>query len=418
MHIALFLSFLAGYLLIAFEHQVKLHKSGVALLMAALCWTLYSFVQEDRAEANSRLSENLADTGQIVIFLLGAMIIVELVNAYRGFDMITALIRTRKALHLLWLVSGITFFMSAALDNLTTSIVMVSLTRKLIADPKLRLWFAGAIIVAANAGGAWSPIGDVTTTMLWIDKKITPWAIIQQGFLPSLLSMLLPLTWMSRLPEMRTELPPAPNGRGKVPNGSRRLLLMGLGSLLMVPIYKELTHLPPYMGILLGLGIVWLAADWLHHRGNGSSPQAMQALARIDASSILFFLGILSAVGALEAAGMLETLGHGLAATFSNEPLIVIAIGVVSAVVDNVPLVAGAMGMYEGLHPTDHPFWIFLAYCAGTGGSMLIIGSAAGVAVMGMENISFGWYLRRMSLPVLAGYLAGALLFIWLMGYR
>ncbi len=416
--------FVLGYLLIALENQVNLHKSGVALLMAALCWTILASFKNKPEITNLQLAENLANTGQIVIFLLGAMIIVELISIYHGFEAVTSRIRTTNAIKLLWIVSIMTFMLSAVLDNLTTAIVMVSLIRKLIPDNKLRIWFASMVIVAANAGGAWSPIGDVTTTMLWIGKKITPVTIIVEGFLPSLISLLVPLLWLTwRLPILKQPLPKPSDEKPESMKGSQLMLGLGLGALLFVPIYKEVTHLPPYMGILLGLGVVWLVADWLHHKHEDPDtrrpPHAMHALARIDASSVLFFLGILSAIGALEVAGVLEEMSVFLQKTIGNESMIVVAIGVLSAVVDNVPLVAGVMGMYDpATHPTDHPLWIFLAYCAGTGGSMLTIGSAAGVAVMGMEKVPFGWYLKKMSLLILAGYLAGAAAYLLLFGYH
>jgi Na+/H+ antiporter NhaD/arsenite permease-like protein len=348
------------------------------------------------------------------------MTLVELVDAHQGFYFVSRLIKTEKVIKLLWIVGLITFFMSAVLDNLTTAIVMVTLLRKLISNKETRKYFVGIVVIAANAGGAWSPIGDVTTTMLWIGGQISASGIIQGLFLPSLLSLVVPLAVASFVlkkesigkPAALEALSATDERDGKI------MLFAGAGSLLGVPLFKTLTHLPPYMGILLALGLVWILSEILHSEKDEEAKKHLSvgyALTKIDTSSILFFLGILLAIGGLESFGYLHALSDQLAHYFGNQNLIVTIIGLASAVVDNVPLVAATMGMYSlADFPMDHEMWEYLAFCAGTGGSILIIGSASGVAVMGMEKIEFGWYLKKIGFLALLGYFAGAGLYLLL----
>ena len=346
------------------------------------------------------------------------MTIVELVDAHDGFKLITDRITSKNRVKLLWLISLITFFLSAILDNLTTAIVMVSVLRKLIKNPDDRKLFAGVVIIAANAGGAWSPIGDVTTTMLWIGGQITPVNIMKTLLIPSLISLLIPLIYLTFKLKGSVK-------RGEEEEDSQEeihqlviktqnsviMLLTGLGTLLFVPIFKTITHLPPYMGILLGLGVVWVVSEILHAEKDDEEKHPFtvaHALSKIDTSSILFFLGILISIGALESTHLLSGLAQWMDKVIGNQDVIVVAIGLASAVIDNVPLVAASMGMYDlASFPADSKIWEFMAYCAGTGGSILIIGSAAGVAVMGMEKIDFMWYVRKISFTALIGYFAG-----------
>jgi Na+/H+ antiporter NhaD/arsenite permease-like protein len=419
MEILLVIIFVVGYAAIALEHPIHVNKAASALITGVLCWTVYMiYNQDDPHTVNHHLQEHLGEHSGILFFLLGAMVIVELVDSHNGFKIITDRINTRSQRKLLWLVGFITFFLSAALDNLTTTIVMVSLLRKIITDKQGRLFFAGIIVVAANAGGAWSPIGDVTTTMLWIGGQITTGTIILKVFLPSIACLAIPLLYLSWKMKNKAPLPPLAleNQESLASVRERNMVFaLGVGGLLFVPIFKTVTHLPPYMGILLALGVLWTVTELLHHEKNTEEKgrlTVVHALQKIDAASVLFFLGILVAISALQSAGMLATLATWLADTISNQHIIVMAIGLLSAIVDNVPLVAAAMGMYpiEQI-PVDDSFWIFLAYCAGTGGSCLIIGSAAGVAAMGMEKIDFFWYLKNISLLALMGYFAGVVVY-------
>ncbi|MBU2649957.1 MAG: sodium:proton antiporter NhaD [Bacteroidetes bacterium] len=431
--------FIVGYVLIALEHPIKVNKSATALLLGVVLWTSMVIAGEsiliNPTEfkhylegiaggdflgwlVHKELLHHLGEISEILFFLLGAMTIVELVDSYQGFGIITDKIQTTKRAKLLWVTSILTFFMSAVLDNLTTSIVMVALLRKLIADKKDRWFFAGMVIVAANAGGAWSPIGDVTTIMLWIAGKVTTLNIIKMTILPSIVSLVVPLLILS-LTLKGTVKRPAQSQKSHhgldIPKiQSNAIFFIGVGGLLFVPVFKSYTHLPPYLGMLFSLGVLWTITEILnrnnHHNENSRYLTVAGVLRKVDVPSVLFFLGILLAVAGLATAGHLELLADTLRTHVGNLYVINIIIGVLSAVVDNVPLVAGAMGMYN--FPPDHYFWEFLAYCAGTGGSILIIGSAAGVAVMGMEKIDFIWYLRKISLLALIGYLAGAGVYI------
>lgn len=421
MAILLVCTFIIGYIAIATEHSLKINKAASALLTGVLCWTICVLFSEDKEVVVHHLNEHLGEISGILFFLLGAMTIVELIDAHDGFLLITERIKTKNKRTLLWLISIITFFLSALLDNLTTTIVIVSLLRKIIKDKNDRLLFAGMVVIAANAGGAWSPIGDVTTTMLWLGGQISTVKIITHLFLPSMICLLLPLIALSFFMKGQVETPEQPEEKTDSTSFERTaVFFIGIAALLFVPIYKTITHLPPYMGILFGLGVMWVLTEIIHSEkdeADKNNLSVLHALRKIDTPSILFFLGILISIGALQSAGLLTQLAQQLNAKIGNESLIVIMIGILSSVIDNVPLVAAAQGMYSlQTYPTDHFFWLFLTYASGTGGSCLIIGSAAGVAAMGMENIPFFWYLKRISLLALLGFLAGA--GVYLLQYR
>lgn len=417
---ALIVIFVIAYAAIALEHPLKINKSASALVGAGALWTVYALASGSNHNISHELSETLSSTAQIVFFLIGAMTIVEVIDAHNGFHVITSRIKTTKLTSLMLLVSLVTFFLSAILDNLTTTIVIVSLMRKLLAKREDRLLFAGMIVIAANAGGAWSPIGDVTTTMLWIGGQITPINIITGLFIPSMINLLVPLLAVCFMLRGRIVEAPASNREDKndLTTTTERnvVFLLGLGVLIAVPLFKSITHLPPFMGVMFGLGILWLVADLLHHKKRDDAKHKLtlvHALTRIDMASIVFFIGILLAVATLEHSHILKALAQWLEQTIGRQDLIVVMIGFASAIVDNVPLVAAAMGMYNlEQYPTDSFLWEFLAYCAGTGGSILIIGSAAGVAAMGLEKVDFMWYLKKISLLATLGYLAGAATYI------
>lgn len=448
--------FVIGYIAIALEHPIKINKTASALLAGVICWTLFilsdpstsvtesnsytSFLEILKVELGEKfnaltsgelyrefvafeLSEHLSSIAQILFFLLGAMTIVELVDAHHGFKFITDRIKTKNPKVLLWIICWVTFFLSAVLDNLTTTIVMLSLVRKLIANKDMRLFFAGMIVIAANAGGAWTPIGDVTTTMLWIGGQITTGNIMVTLFLPSVACMLVPLLYLNLT--LKGTLGETNTHEGLVHDTTVRsgklMLFLGVGALIFVPIFKTITHMPPYTGILLGLGVLWVVSELI----NPDLDEAVKknytvagALTRIDVPSVLFFLGILLAVGALESMQVLHHLASWLDTSLGDQRIIVTLIGLLSAIVDNVPLVAASMGMYNmDVYYTDHMVWEYLAYCAGTGGSILIIGSAAGVAAMGIEKIDFIWYLKRISLLAMLGYFAGAIVYLIIQPY-
>ena len=430
--------FVVGYLMIAFEHRIGIDKAAAAILTAVLTWTVLVLGVE--ADAAHEVRHHLGEIAEILFFLLGAMTIVELVDAHEGFKVITDRITTRNKVMLLWVLGFITFFLSAVLDNLTTTIVMISLLRKLISDNHERWFYAGLVVVAANAGGAWTPIGDVTTTMLWIGGQITTLSIMKQLIVPSLVCLLVPLAVLSfRLKgEIRAAdtVAVTDGNHDRVTAFERKLVFgLGIGALLFVPVFKTVTHLPPYMGMLFGLSVLWVVTELLHGSKNAEHKRPLSiagVLQRVDTTTILFFLGILLAVSCLSTAGHLAQVGRFLSEELGNIYAINIAIGLISAVVDNVPLVAGAMKMYPlvtpgelaaageqagwlGYFTVDGNFWALLAYCAGTGGSCLIIGSAAGVAAMGMEKIDFFWYLRNVSFLALLGYLGGAFTYIALL---
>ena len=436
--------FVIGYVVIAFEHPLKVNKTATALITGILCWTLFilstpdasllessnfsEFIEKTKIEnggalpypdgnvtfqhfVTHELGHHLTAIAEIIFFLLGAMTIVELVDAHHGFRIITDRIRTTNPRKLLWIICWVTFFLSAILDNLTTTIVMVSLARKLLRDREQRLLLVGMIIIAANAGGAWTPMGDVTTTMLWIGGQITTLNIMKVLFVPSVICLLAPLVYLSLT--LKGDLPPATSSeRHEGVDGGKLMLIMGVGALISVPVFKVTTHMPPYTGMLLGLGVLWVVSELIHPELDEALKKnytAAGALSRIDVPSVLFFLGILLAVSSLESMLTLQTFATYLNDIIGSQSIIITLIGLLSALVDNVPLVAASMGMYSlDVYPTDHFIWEYLAYCAGTGGSILVIGSAAGVAAMGMEKIDFIWYLKKISWLALIGYLAGA----------
>ncbi|MBT6965927.1 MAG: sodium:proton antiporter NhaD [Flavobacteriales bacterium] len=419
--------FVLGYMAIALEHSIKVDKAASALIIGGLGWALYAFSGVDAHHINEHLSHHLVDIAEILFFLLGAMTIVELIDAHEGFSIITDKITTNKRVALLWILSIITFFFSAALDNLTTAIVMAALLTKLIKD-KEDLWmFAGMVILSANAGGAWSPIGDVTTIMLWIGGQVTAANIITSVFLPSVVCAIVPLIYLTF--RLKGDITRPVNVESKehytdptTPFERNLIFYMGVAGLLFVPVFKTVTHLPPYVGMLLSLGVLWLVTEILHRSKNHEQKSALSVigvLKKVDVPTIFFFLGILLAVASLQSAGQLDIVATFLDKTFNGDIYIInMIIGLLSSIVDNVPLVAGAMGMYEiapmGEFAVDGKFWEFLAYCAGTGGSVLIIGSAAGVAVMGILKIDFIWYMKNISLLALMGYLAGAATYIFM----
>ncbi|RLD65452.1 MAG: sodium:proton antiporter, partial [Bacteroidetes bacterium] len=462
MFIVMVVVFVLGYLAIALEHPLHIDKAVPALAIGTLLWVLYIFGAYDifsaglseawnsyahdghGAEAEHGIKDmrhfivdkeiihHLGEISEILFFLLGAMTIVEVIDKHDGFKIITDKIKTLKKVKLLWILSVLTFFMSAALDNLTTTIVMVALLRKLISDKETRWFFASMVVLAANAGGAWSPIGDVTTIMLWIGGQVTAGAIITRVIVPSLFTMIVPLAVLSFTMKGSVTRPEIDSNQKIYTTAFERklFLILGVSGLLFVPVFKTVTHLPPYMGMLLSLAIIWLVSELMHKDKPEEYRKRLRVnhiLAHVDTPTIFFFLGILSAVAALQSAGQLTLMATWLDANLGNIFLIDMAIGVLSAIVDNVPLVAGAMGMYPiedaasiaamtdpaaiayaGNFVQDGLFWEFLAYCAGTGGSILIIGSAAGVAAMGMEKIDFIWYLKKISLLALLGYVSGA----------
>jgi NhaD family Na+/H+ antiporter len=419
MNILIICIFILGYLAIAFEQFIKINKSASALLTGVLCWVVYILLGNDKHFIAEQLTEHLGELSGILFFLMGAMTIVELIDAHDGFEVITSRITTTNKRKLLWIVSLIAFFLSAVLDNLTTAIVMVSLLRKLIDDRNDRLLFIGMVVIAANAGGAWSPIGDVTTTMLWIGGQVTALNIIAKLIVPSLVCLIIPALLLSVTLKGNVTRPEVNENTLSRPSTARDrniVFIAGLLSLIFVPIFKTVTHLPPFMGILFGLGILWVITELMHSEKDEEDKDVLSvvhALRKIDTSSILFFLGILVAISALQSTGILEQLSQTMNEKIGNLNIIVPAIGLLSAIVDNVPLVAAAMGMYDiHTYPPDSYIWEFLAYCAGTGGSILIIGSAAGVAVMGIEKINFIWYLKKIGWLAMIGFFAGAFTYI------
>jgi Na+/H+ antiporter NhaD/arsenite permease-like protein len=434
--------FVVGYIFIALEHPLHINKSATALLLGTVMWVLFALGEPSSFPAYTDfqqylqlhpgssftdwlihvpLIEHLGRVAEILFFLTGAMTIVEIVDIHGGFKVITDKIATRKKTVLLWIISIITFFMSAALDNLTTSIVMVALLRKLIVEKNDRWFFAGIVILAANSGGAWSPIGDITTIMLWIGGKISALHVIKTTFLASIVSLVVPIIALNFMMKGKIGRPAerqSTHHTVKLSSGERNIIFsLGVGALLFVPVFKTITHLPPYLGILAGLGVLWIVTGFMNRKRTEEEANILSVnhiVSRIDMPSILFFLGILMAVNAMQTCGQLGVLSASLDKIPVAAPgkyfLITSIIGILSSIVDNVPLVAGTMGMYN--FPIDHYFWAFLAYAAGTGGSILIIGSAAGVAVMGMEKIDFIWYLKKISWLALLGYLAGCATYI------
>lgn len=407
--------FILGYIAIAVEHKIKIDKAASALVTGVLCWLFYFFYSSSIPSSESELIHHVGEIAAILFFLMGAMTIVEVVDSHHGFNLITDAIRTKSKPKLLILVTIITFFLSSVLDNLTTAIVMASLCGKLLHEKKDRLWFVSLVIIAANAGGAWSPLGDVTTTMLWIGRQITALNIIVKTFFPSIVVVITPLLILSfKFKNQRIESPV--DNKHKHPAESKIVLFTGIGLLIFVPVFKTITHMPPFMGMLLALGAVWIVSSIIHlnkHPEERYKYSVSQALRKIDTSSILFFLGILLAVSALQSFGVLRELAEFTGKHLGNHYIIGTLLGLFSAIIDNVPLVAAAQGMFSfEMYPTDHVFWEFLALSAGTGGSAIIIGSAAGVAVMGIEKINFFWYLKNISWLALAGFFAGLTTYI------
>ncbi len=432
--IAIVIVFVAGYLCIALESLTKINKAAIALLMCVFCWTLlmigkggfYPDVAADGlvGHISEIIEHHLGDAAGTLFFLMGAMTIVEIVDSNGGFNFVRDAIKTRSKRKLMWRMAFMTFFLSAILDNLTTSIVMIMVLRKLVQQREDRLIYAALVIIAANSGGAFSPIGDVTTIMLWIKGVITTQGVITEIFIPSLISMVVPAFILQY--SLKGKFDKSQNlPKAEVTQFTKVqrdvIFWLGVGGLVFVPIFKTLTHLPPFMGILLVLGLLWTVTEIFHHNTSEDDTMAKRVsdlLSRIDLSTIMFFLGILMAVAVLQEIGVLTAMGEGLNEAFSgNYYLINGIIGVLSSIVDNVPLVAGCMGMYpvaaEGAMAVDGIFWQLLAYCAGVGGSMLIIGSAAGVVVMGLEKITFGWYMKKITWIAFVGYLAG-ILWYWL----
>ena len=413
------LVFALGYLAITLEHTIKINKSATALITAVLCWTLIISNAASKELVIEELSHHLSSISEIVFFLLGAMTIVEIIDAHDGFQNITESIKTTHKTKLIWLISVITFFLSAVLDNLTSTIVMISILNKLIEDKKTKWLLLGLVIISSNAGGAWSPIGDVTTTMLWIGGQISPLNIIQQTFLASLVSMIVPTLIINYMIKGKIKLKESvENNLNFNTNSFERNLIfyVGIGCLLFVPVFKTITHLPPYMGMFLSLGIIWTITELIHKRKQDNEKGILSvshALRKIDTPSILFFFGILMSISSLEAIGILPQMASTLNSSVGNINMVAICIGLLSAVFDNVPLVAALQSMYSlNDYPKDHYFWELLAFTAGTGGSCLIIGSAAGVAVMGIEKIDFFWYLKKMSWIALIGFIAGVSTFL------
>ena len=418
------IAFILGYIFIVFEKKIKIDKAASAIITGVVCWTLYIFSGASIETISRQLMAHMGEIAGILFFLLGAMTIVELIDAHDGFAIISNRMKSDNKRKLLWLVGFITFFLSAVLDNLTTTIVMVLMIRALIHDEKERWIFTGIIIIAANSGGAWSPLGDVTTTMLWIGGQITAWNIMQRLIIPSLVSVIIPLmlaTFMIKKAGPKIQEKNVPKSIGISRLEKNAVLIIGILGLLFVPVFKSLTHLPPFMGMLLSLGIIWAFIELLHRNKNEEKKftfSVIAALRRLNIPTILFFLGILLAVSALESSGLLNKWALGLSSYVPNQNILIIIIGFFSSVIDNVPLVAAIQGMYSlNVYPTDHYFWEFLAYAAGTGGSILIIGSAAGIAAMGMEKITFFWFLKRFSILALLGYLSGAFTYILLTNF-
>jgi Na+/H+ antiporter NhaD/arsenite permease-like protein len=424
--------FVFGYLGITLEHTIKQDKLIPALIMMSLLWAIiavahvpvFDIDSELRQLVPSHLEEmllhHLGKTAEILVFLMGAMTIVEITDHFNGFGSIKQFIKTRDRKVLLWIMGALAFILSAIIDNLTATIVLITILKKLVPDAKSRMWFAGMIVIAANAGGAWSPIGDVTTTMLWIGKKVSAELLLSHLLVPSFFCMLIPFLIASMMPAFKGQIE-IPENDAEDRAASLGMLALGLGSIVFVPIFKTITHLPPYIGMMLSLAVVSAIAEIKSHREFKVSDVAHhhsplhKSLSKIEMPSILFFLGILMAVAALESVGELFRFAEGLNTAIPNTDIVIVLLGIGSAVIDNVPLVAASMGMFS--YPMDHYIWHFIALSAGTGGSMLIIGSAAGVVAMGMEKIDFMWYLRNIAWLALIGFLAGCGVFLLMVNY-
>ena len=455
MEAILILLFVIGYLSITLEHPLKLDKTVPALLMAALMWALLAIgfhngwfsvvdgygnvfninsgdIHQQEHGFEGLLLHHIGKVAEILIFLIGAMTIVELIDLHRGFDVLKDMVKTKSKIRLLWITGIVGFILSAVIDNLTATIVLISLLRKLIHNREERIWYASLIIIATNAGGAWSPIGDVTTTMLWIAKKVTAGGLSEYIIVPAILCFVVPYALASRMKIFKGEIEVNEKTHEERERllSSKTMLWLGLGAIVFVPIFKTITHLPPYVGMMLSLAVVWLVSEYIHPEVNFDKSKkhlysANKALSKIEISSILFFLGILMSVAALESlvfgsingveVGTLRFAAESISNAIPNMDIVVVLLGALSAVIDNVPLVAASMGMYT--YELDHPIWHFIAYSAGTGGSMLIIGSAAGVAAMGMEKIDFIWYLKKITWLAFAGFIVGAMAFLFIEHY-
>lgn len=405
--------FIIGYLFIAFEHSVAINKSGSALLLGVLCWSAYALFSHD-TNVTAGLSHHLSSISEVIFFLMGAMAIVELIDAHNGFDIITDAIKTKNKRYLLIIISILAFILSAVLDNLTTAIVMATIVKKIIPDKNDKYFFIGLVVIASNAGGCFSPIGDVTSTMLWVSNKLTATYMMSHLFLPSLVCMVVPLSiGLIKMKGNVSDFEVSTEDNSISKKDKTLIFCLGISTLLFVPIFKTITHLPPYMGILFGLGIMWVVTELIHKRKNRLDKEKFSvshAISKTDVPSVLFFLGILLAVACLQEVNILSNTATYLNQTIGNLKIISVCIGLLSAVVDNVPLLAATLGMYD--FPLNDEFWLMICYCTGTGGSCLIIGSAAGVAIMGIENISFSWYLKNMALLALLGYLSGFMIFL------
>lgn len=402
--------FILGYLAIILEHSFKVNKTAVALFIAVILWSIYLITSTQPVHTDLySLGHHVSEVAQIIFFLMGAMTLVELIDSHGGFKFVTERIQTNSLRKMLWIIAFVSFFLSSVLDNLTTTILMVSLLRKLVSEKKERLLLACVVVIAANAGGAWTPIGDVTTTMLWINGQLTSLAVMKALFIPSLVSMLIPLFWYSWRSKGKLSMDRMKSAGIKAEPGARLIFILGVAGLVFVPIFKAITGLPPFMGILLALSVLWLVTDIMHHPYEERQHlRVPHVLTRVDTSGVLFFLGILLCVDALQTAGILQTVADWLNANIPSQAMIATLIGFFSAIIDNVPLVAATMGMYSlETYLPDSSLWHMIAYTAGTGGSMLIIGSSAGVALMGMEKIDFVTYMKKATIPVMVGFLAG-----------
>lgn len=402
--------FLVGYSAIILEHYIKVNKTAVSLLAAVVLWSIYLMTSGHPVSENlATLGHHISEIAQIIFFLLGAMTLVELIDSHRGFQIVTARIKTRSKKKMIVIVSIVTFFLSAVLDNLTTTILMVSLLRKLVPEKEERLLLCCLVVIAANAGGAWTPIGDVTTTMLWINGQISSFSVIKNLVFPSIISLAVPLLWYAWRAKGKLTIEKEKPSEAKGEPGATLIFGLGVAGLIFVPVFKTLTGLPPFMGVVLALSVLWLVTDLIHHPYEDRKHlRVPYILTRVDTSGILFFLGILLCVASLQTAGILQVVANWLEEVVANQALIATLIGFFSAIVDNVPLVAATMGMYPlEIHPIDSSLWQMIAYAAGTGGSMLIIGSSSGVALMGLEKVDFVTYVKKATVPATIGFLAG-----------
>lgn len=411
------LVFCIGYIAIILEHTIKMNKTAIALLIAVICWSIDLVTTHlSTSDHLQALGHHVSDISQIIFFLMGAMTLVELIDCHRGFKVVTDKIQTKSKKKMLWIVAFFSFFLSAILDNLTTTILMVSLLRKVVPVAKERFLLCCVVVVAANSGGAWTPIGDVTTTMLWINGQLSSLAVMKSLFIPSIISLLIPLAWYTFRTKGKFTPHRLSDEQTKEMPGARVVFALGIGGLIFVPIFKALTGLPPFMGVILALAVLWCVTDLLHYPYKERVHlRVPHVLTRVDTSGVLFFLGILLCISALQTAGVLQVIADGMDAAIPSKSLIATLLGFFSAIIDNVPLVAATMGMYSlETYPIDSSLWHMIAYAAGTGGSMLIIGSSSGVALMGMEKIDFIGYMKKATIPVGLGYLGGMGIYVLL----